>query len=363
MVFERELAAPLEAVGAPPRRAPLASRHGHANKRGPTRRHGLIRFADPPWASPMTALRIESLAKRFGRTEAVRDVSLTVERGQIYGLLGPNGSGKTTTLACALGLLRPDRGRLEVLGIPSNRLHRAAGRVAVVFDEPDLVRSLSVAGNLAYTRKLLGRSGSSGRAGPEVLGLVGLDGLDRRRASDLSLGQGRRLSIARALLGSPELLVLDEPLSGLDTVGVRAMLALFGRLRDDGLTLVLSSHRMHEMERIVSHVGIVRDGRMVTEGPLGDLVGDRDDELRVRATPHDRARDVLSGLGLQPVEVSEAEGFRLALDGGVDAARVAAALQEAGCALHVLAPGRRTLLDVFEGVVDGSHVLAGGAAP
>jgi len=314
----------------------------------------------------MTALRIESLAKRFGRTQAVRDVSLSVGRGQVFGLLGPNGSGKTTTLACALGLLRPDRGRLEVLGVPSHRLWRTAGRVAAVFDEPDLVRSLGVAQNLAYTRRLLGPGRSGGRSDDEALRLVGLHGLRTRRAGALSLGQGRRLSIARALIGAPELLVLDEPLSGLDTLGVRSMLELFVRLRDDGLTLLLSSHRMHEMERVVTHVGIVLDGRVVRHGPLGELVGERDDELQVRATPHAAARAALEGLGARLLRDDEACGFLLALEGGLDAPRVAAALQDAGCALHRLAPGRRNLLDVFEGVVDddvAARRAPAGAAP
>jgi ABC-2 type transport system ATP-binding protein len=195
----------------------------------------------------MTAvLQVSGLHKWYGRTHAVDDVSFTVNRGDVFGLLGPNGSGKTTTISCALGLLRADEGRITVLGEPASAIQRTGGRVAVVFDAPTLVDGLTCEQNLRYARRTLGHDG--GRKDDDALQLVGLASLAERRAGRLSLGQRRRLSIARALIGRPELLVLDEPLSGLDTVGVRGMLDLFRRLAAEGLTLVVCSHRLHEIQ-------------------------------------------------------------------------------------------------------------------
>ncbi len=242
----------------------------------------------------MTAVSIESLSKSFGSTRAVRELSLTVDAGQIFGLLGPNGSGKSTTLACLLGLLRPDSGHSELLGVPSRQIHRTAGRVGVVFDTPSLVGGLTARQNLAYAGRTLGHPG--GRGLDDCLALVGLGELGKRRAGRMSLGQKRRLSIARALLGSPELLVLDEPLSGLDPVGVRQMLQLFRRLRDDGLTLVLSSHRLHEMEQVVSHVAILAGGRVLRSGTLQDVLAGDEPRVRVHAGPADQVRGILARL-------------------------------------------------------------------
>lgn len=299
----------------------------------------------------MAALRIESLSKRFGRTVAVRDVSLTVESGQLYGLLGPNGSGKTTTLSCALGLLHPDGGRISVLGRPASQIHRLAGKVAVVFDQPTLVRGLTVAQNLAYAQRLLGHSG--GRPAAETLQLAGIADLAERRAGRLSLGQSRRLAIARALLGRPELLVLDEPLSGLDTLGVTTMLNLFSQLSAQGLTLVLSSHRLHELERIVTHVGVLIGGRVVREATLDDLLSGVAGQLRVRVDDVALARKALGRVsGAVLGKSDEARGV-LRLDPGPQGApAITRALVEAGCAVSSVEPRRSGLQSVFETLLE-----------
>lgn len=311
----------------------------------------------------MNAIEIRGLRKRWGRQEVVRDVSLTVEAGQVYGLVGPNGSGKTTTLSCALGLLQPSAGTCAVLGVPSQRLHRTAGRVGVVFDTPTLVESLDCRGNLTYARRTLGHEG--GRALDEALELVGLAQLAGRRASKLSLGQKRRLAIARALLGSPELLVLDEPLSGLDTVGVRAMLRLFERLAAEGMTLLLSSHRLHEMERVVSHVGILLDGRLVAGGALDEVLGTDRDACRVVVRPHERALDVLRASGLE-VDAQDGSGgpdeLRVFLD-GTPAAELNRRLVEAGCEVSALVPAGRSLQQVFEDLIDARDAARPEVAP
>src|SRR5690606_21764019 len=171
----------------------------------------------------MSVIEVRGLVKRYRGVLAVDRVDLDVGEGQVFGLLGPNGSGKTTTLSCTLGLLRPSEGVLRVLGEPSDALHRTRGAVGVVFDRAHVLGHLSVRDNLEYARRLRG-GGGGGRSEAEALERVGIADLSRRRAGRLSLGQTKRLAIAMALAGSPRLLVLDEPLSGLDPLGVRSFL-------------------------------------------------------------------------------------------------------------------------------------------
>ncbi|MHC5210933.1 MAG: ABC transporter ATP-binding protein [Planctomycetota bacterium] len=303
----------------------------------------------------MTAvLQVSGLCKRYGRTHAVDDVSFTVSRGDVFGLLGPNGSGKTTTINCALGLLRADKGQVSILGEPASAIHRTDGRVGVIFDSPTLVDGLTCEQNLRYARRTLGHDG--GRSDEDAMRLVGIGGLADRRAGRLSLGQRRRLSIARALIGHPELLILDEPLSGLDTVGVRGMLGLFQRLSGEGLTLVVSSHRLHEMETLVTNVGIMVSGKLVVESKLDTLLEGRTPRLRLVAKPASRVDQVL-------VTMSDLERFeRVSEDelliqlGRTPPAELNRALVEAGCEVSALVPERRTLLAAFEELVDGVAV-------
>ena len=298
------------------------------------------------------SLEVESLVKRYPEHTALDGVSFRVEPGQLFGLLGPNGSGKTTTLSCALGLMRPTSGRAQVLGIPSSRFHRTRGRVAVVFDAPVLLPGHSIAANLAYVSRLRGDRGAAVRMASETLGLVGLAGLERRRAGRLSLGQSRRLSIACALLGSPELVVLDEPLSGLDPVGVREMLALFTRLRDEGLTLVLSSHRLYEMERLLTHAAILIRGRLAACGALEDLLGAHG-RVRVETSDHGLLESTARARGWS-LETEEEQRWTLDAK-GAEPAEVNRVLVEAGVPVARLEPARRTLPGLFDALVQDAE--------
>jgi ABC-type multidrug transport system ATPase subunit len=301
----------------------------------------------------MTALRIDQLHKRYGQNEVVKGLSLCVERGQIYGLLGPNGSGKTTTLACALGLLAPTSGSSTVLGESATSLHRLGGRLGVVFDTAIALPGLTALENLEYVRRLLGHR--RGRKASEVLELVGLSSKARARVRAMSLGQQKRLAIAGALLGEPELLVLDEPLSGLDTMGVRRMLRLFRGLRAEGVTMVLSSHRLHEMQSVITHAGILFDGKIELEGPLDELLvtATGDHVLGVKdAAAARRCLAELEGITLR-AEHADPRGALLELSlAGLAPERLNAELVERGVQVFRLDQRQVTLQDVFEGIVD-----------
>ena len=295
------------------------------------------------------AIELEGLTRRFGSRTVIEGLSLEVPRGSIFGLLGPNGSGKTTTLSCTLGLLRPTAGSARVLGEPAGRIHRLQGRLGVVFDSAVALPGLTVLQNLAYVRRLLGHD--RGRGDAEVLAAVGLEEHARQRARDLSLGQQKRLAIAAALLGEPELIVLDEPLSGLDTLGVRRMLRLFRRLNDEGLTILLSSHRLHEMQTVVTHAGILLDGAIARAGTLDELLGDRAGGHRFTVEDPRRAAAVLGALpGVGSVGV-QSEGVVVGLAGATPA-ELNRGLVEAGVAVHASEPAVSTLQGVFEALVD-----------
>ena len=291
-------------------------------------------------------LAVRDLGKRYGSQVALEGVSFDVLPGQIFGLLGPNGSGKTTTLTCALGLLRHSSGSVHILGHPSERIFETRGRVAVVFDTPVLLRNHTILQNLTYGARL--RNQTKGRGPKEVLELVGLSGLEKRKASQLSLGQMRRLSIALALAGSPEFLVLNEPLAGLDPIGVREVMALLGRLRHEGLTLMVSSHRLFEMERLLTHAAVLIEGRLAALGSMEELLGAGG---RVRVEVDDLEKTL--GLAQQHAwKVLAQRDQELTLDAGSSPQEVNRKLVQAGVGVERLAPARSSLPDLFEQLVD-----------
>ena len=226
---------------------------------------------------------------------------------------------------------------------------------------------MTVRNNLEYARRLLGHRG--GRTPEQALELMGVTDLAGRRAGKLSLGQKKRVAVARALLGSPELLVLDEPLSALDTLGARAMLRLIRRLAGEGITLIVSSHRLHEMESVITHAGILGRGRVLQAGSLDELLGANRGRYRLRfgATAEvDRVNGVFETLGsIQTLEREHtAEGLDLLVHlDGLPVEDVNRALVEAGAFL-VLEPGDALLLPSPARNVAAWHsVFALGAVP
>ncbi|MEE8467705.1 MAG: ABC transporter ATP-binding protein [Planctomycetota bacterium] len=303
----------------------------------------------------MGAVEIRNLTKCYGRVTAVDGVSLDIEEGAIFGLLGPNGSGKTTTLSCALGLLRPTSGEVRILGERWGRMHRTRGRVGVVFDAPILIKGLSVLQNLEYAAHVRGHAG--GRSLTEALELVDMAQLAGRPAGKLSLGQSKRMAIAAALAGKPELLVLDEPLSGLDPLGVRQVLGLVQRLAGEGLTIVLSSHRLHEMQRVLTHAAILLDGKLARAGTLAELLGSGTrHRLHVDAT--ERARVVIEAQGGTRIIETPAAGELVADLGRHTASEINRALVQAGVGVSGLEPASTTLQDLFESLVDAAEAVA-----
>ena len=218
----------------------------------------------------MPVIATRGLTKRFGKTVAVDDLSLEVEVGQVFGFLGPNGSGKTTTIAMLLGLIRPSAGELSMFGLTGRRgLHAARQRIGATLDIPSFYPFLSGHDNLRIVANL---RGVEGPAIERALRNVGLFERRRDRFGAYSLGMKQRLAIAAALLGDPELVVLDEPMNGLDPEGMQEVRDLLASLAAGGKTIFLSSHLLHEVERSCTHAAIVRHGRIVRQAAMDDLL-------------------------------------------------------------------------------------------
>jgi ABC-2 type transport system ATP-binding protein len=306
------------------------------------------------------AVLARGLTKRYGDVAAVDGLELCVDRGELYGFLGPNGAGKTTTIRMALGLILPTDGHVEVLGQRVTPSRGPFERVGALVEEPAFWRYLSGGKNL----ELFARAGGSGddtrhRLGriDHVLHTVGLSDAAGKRVKAYSQGMRQRLGIALALLGQPELLVLDEPTNGLDPGGMREIRRLLRRLADDGATIFVSSHLLSEVEAMCDRVGVMARGRMVAEGPPPSLRG-RADGVRVEVDDPSRAVRVVTSLPGVAVDGASVDdrSLRIALADGTSAADVNEVLVRAGMRVHALEPVRSSLEDIFLELTEGIDV-------
>ena len=237
-------------------------------------------------------VRARQLTKFFGDVVALGGVDLDVAAGQIHGIVGPNGAGKTTLLGSLLGLAFADGGSLEVLGAPVGRGHAVPDGVTGFVDGPGLYPALTARGNLAALAGLRG-PGAPTAGIDDVLEQVGLTDVADDKVRGFSLGMRQRLGLAAALLARPRLLVLDEPANGLDPAGKRHVHRTLTRLAADGATVILSSHRMDDLEELCSEVTILAAGRVTFSGPLDKLAGEnRELDYRLVTSDNEAARRV-----------------------------------------------------------------------
>jgi ABC-type multidrug transport system ATPase subunit len=294
------------------------------------------------------AISSAGLTKRFGKQLAVDRVDLKVPGGSVYGFLGPNGSGKTTTIRLLLGLVFPTAGTHTLLdkdfGVYAADV---LPRVGALVEGPAFHPYLSGRANLARL-DAADRSAPARTARVRIGGAleqVGLSAAAGKRYRNYSLGMRQRLGIAATLLRPRELLVLDEPTNGLDPQGTREVRHLISQLGRDGVTVFVSSHLLSEVEQICSHVGVMSAGRMVWQGALADLAGQQRVRVRVAtSSPSDAAR-VLGGLGLG--EIATDDDAATAVLGAAVPEQVVCALVAAGVGVRGFAVQRPSLEDVF----------------
>jgi ABC-2 type transport system ATP-binding protein len=310
-----------------------------------------------PDAAP---IEVRGLVKRYGELVAVDRVDLTVERGDVFGYLGPNGAGKTTSLRMMLGLIRPDEGSVRLFGRDPQLGVAALEGVAGFVEAPAFYPYLSGRENLRLCAALDG--GEAAARIDEVLDVVEMSGRAGDRVGGYSHGMRQRLGIAAALLRRPRLLLLDEPATGLDPGGMRDMRELIRDLAARGITVLLSSHLLVEVEELCNRVAIVRRGGVVYEGALAELRDRAGVSYRLRTGDDGRARRVCAAqAGIE--EVREAPGggllFRAAGEGAVG--ELSLALAESGAPVLELSPRQASLEDLFFQLTEGDGAAAGAA--
>ncbi|MEP7739103.1 ATP-binding cassette domain-containing protein [Nocardioides sp. 31GB23] len=291
-------------------------------------------------------LVLEGLGKRFGAVQAVQDLSFTVAPGRVTGFLGPNGSGKTTTLRMLLGLTRPTTGRALVGDRPYAELPVPAAVVGAAL-EPGFHPGRTARGHLEAWAPQVGATRARCR---EVLAMVGLDQSAERRVGGFSLGMRQRLGLATALLADPPVLVLDEPANGLDPEGIKWLRGMLRHLAGEGRTVLVSSHVLGEVQHTVDDVVVIAQGRLVHASSLAGLAELAEPRTYVESPAPDRLTALVAEQGWATSPAPR--GATGVLVEGVDAARVGAAAYAAGLELHQLASQGTDLEDVFFHLVE-----------
>jgi ABC-2 type transport system ATP-binding protein len=305
-------------------------------------------------------IEVRGLVKHYGQLTAVDGVDLTVQTGDVYGYLGPNGAGKTTSLRMMLGLIRPTAGTVRLFGRDPNETARALDGVAGFVEAPTFYPYMSARRNLQLLAAFDGDD-ASGRI-DAALDTVELSDRAGDRVGGYSHGMRQRLGIAAALLRTPSLLLLDEPATGLDPAGMRDMRVLIRRLADDGMTVLLSSHLLAEVEELCNRVAILRSGRIVYEGTIAALARGAGTVYRLATTDDERARAIcLAQQGIGEPGVTHGRITFSASEAAVG--ELSRALVEAGVLIHELAPQTVTLEDLFFSLTEGDAVAPSARTP
>lgn len=290
-------------------------------------------------------IEIDGAVKDYGKVRAVDGVRVSVVEGEIYALLGLNGAGKTTMIRMLLGMIAPTSGGVRLFGMPvSAAAKQVWSQVGYLVETPAAYPELTVTENLHLVARLKGLPAA---AVTQVIGQLGLHQFSKRRSRDLSLGNQQRLGLAKALLGGPRLLILDEPANGLDPAGVTEIRGLLKTLAAQGTTILLSSHILGEVAKLATRVGIIHEGRMVTEIAAPDLPHHVRRTLHVACRDNDTAVRVLRQAGLDPADT----GYGTLAVSGAQAVDhpddIATLLVQAGCPPTQLAVEHEDLEALF----------------
>jgi len=288
----------------------------------------------------MAVITIEGLTKRFGDVVAVDDLSFEVDQGTVVGFLGPNGAGKTTTLRTLLGLVTPTSGSARIDSKPYRELPDPVHHVGAVLEAASFHPGRSARNHL---RVVATAAGLPLARADQVLAQVGLTTAARRRVGGFSLGMRQRLGLATALLGDPQVLILDEPANGLDPEGVHWLRGLLRQLADQGRTVLVSSHVLAEVAQTVDQVVIIAAGRLVTQSTLAALTARTEQLVRVRSPQAETLRTLLAAQGIQ----ADPDGDDQLLATGTTTEAVGRAAAAAGIVLYEMGAERSNLEDVF----------------
>lgn len=287
-----------------------------------------------------TILSIDKLSKHYGRIKAVDGISLTVPRGSVFGILGPNGSGKTTTLGMVLDVIQPNGGAFS--WFESHRGPKALQRIGAILEHPNFFTYLSGEDNLKIVADI--KRVPQARVG-EVLELVQLSERAGSKFKTYSLGMKQRLAIAGAMLNEPEVLVLDEPTNGLDPQGIAQVRDLIRSIASQGVTILLASHLLDEVEKVCTHVAVLKKGNLLYSGEVDQILGTHGKKswIEVMAPDKERMRTALEGLPEVSSFTEEASSFRVFSESGLSPEKLNELLTAQGIYLSYLKEGHLNL--------------------
>lgn len=295
----------------------------------------------------MNVIETHGLTKRYRRKLAVDGLDMTVAAGDIYGFVGKNGSGKSTTMKMVCGLARPTAGEVVLFGDPERGGATPQGfsRIGALIESPGVLASLTARDNLVAKALALGMT-HAGAVADDLLALVGLDPADRRRVKAYSLGMRQRLGLALALVGSPDLLLLDEPFNGLDPEATRAMrLALVRLNRERGVTVMISSHVLDQLDRVATRFGVIADGRLAAELTDEELHERCGSSVRVRLAAPERGLALLEQALPRAAFRAEPDGAIVVTGAALD--EVSSACFSSGVEVRELAQQERDIEEYF----------------
>lgn len=289
----------------------------------------------------MNVLTIRNLEKNYGSLKAVDDLSLTIDRGQVYGILGPNGSGKTTTLGICAGILHPTAGNFTWFnGKYGNQYRR---RMGILLETPNFYTYLSALENLKIVQM---QKESYEDNLDEILDIVGLLHRKTSKFKHFSLGMKQRLALGAALVGAPEVLILDEPTNGLDPSGIAEIRELIRSIASHDKTIIMASHILDEVEKVCTHVGILKTGRLIAEGKVGSILGD-DNLIEIASDNQDHLETALQSYDfIKNIEEKE-NHLLLTVDDQINATQLNKLLVEKGIYVSTLKKVSRRLEDEF----------------
>ncbi|MCG8398002.1 ABC transporter ATP-binding protein [Bacillus atrophaeus] len=303
-------------------------------------------------------VNINGLTKTFQAKEVVSNVNMHIRKGEIYGFLGPNGAGKTTVMKMLTSLVKPTGGEIEILGHKlTNTSYKVLGRIGSMIEYPIFYEKLTAQENLELHCEYMGYHNKNSIQ--EVLGMVNLKNIEGKAVKTFSLGMKQRLGIARAIITKPELLILDEPINGLDPVGIKEIRHLFQVLsKEYGMTLLISSHMLSEIEQIADTIGVIRDGRLLEEVSMDNIRGQNTEYIELVTTNRTKACFVLENeLGIANFKILNEKTVRI-YDSEASQAAISKALILNDIDIESVNKKYTSLEDYFLSLINGDSISA-----
>ena len=301
-------------------------------------------------------MQTENLTKTYGKKDAAKDVNIRIKEGEIYGLIGRNGDGKTTIMRMISGLSNPTSGTYSLFGKTGSEMKKMMNKVGVLIEHPGLYPKRSAKENLKIKCMAMGVDYKNNNYIDSLLKIVGLDNVsDKKRAGEFSLGMRQRLGIALALVGEPSMIILDEPINGLDPQGIVEVRHALAQLRDEkGITIMISSHILEELSKLANSYGIIHEGRLIEQFTNEELMSRCGQFVAIKTTDTDGALKALSDIGITQTSIDD-DGILRVNERLEESDKMAAAIVRANIPLKELYINSVSLEDYYLSLTGGAH--------